>query len=257
MSGPGRVLLGKEIREILRTSRLYVVPGIFFFFGLISPLTAKLMPEIIKSLGGTGGLEIVLPPPTAADAFLQFFKNLLQVGVLAVILTNMGIVAEEKGRGTAILVVTKPASRAAFVGAKFVASLLLVLAATAVAYGGALFYTWYLFPSPPLKASLAATLLFAVHVTFILALTVFASALTRSQVAAGGLAILGLFADSALPSLGGFLAKWAPGAVSGFVYKVTAGQAGLGEAVPSVVVALGLSVLLVALGALVFERQEL
>ena len=54
------------------------------------------------------------------DAADQFLKNLGQAGILTAILLAMGSVANEKERGTAALILSKPASRGAFLGAKLV-----------------------------------------------------------------------------------------------------------------------------------------
>jgi ABC-2 type transport system permease protein len=107
------ILLRKELLEQWRTRRLPVVAVVFLTFGIASPLLARYLPEIVKSLGGAG-FEIKIPEPTARDAIDQFLKNLGQAGVLTAILLAMGSVANEKERGTAALVLSKPASRAAF-----------------------------------------------------------------------------------------------------------------------------------------------
>jgi ABC-2 type transport system permease protein len=254
----GLVFLAKELREILRTSRIYVVPGLFLFFGLTSPILTKLMPEIVKAFASqAGGVQIILPPQTGVDSFLQFFKNLTQIGVIALILTFMGSVAEERNRGTAILTLTKPVSRVAFVVAKFLAATLLLVFATAIAYGVALYYTMYLFPATPRAESLAAAVLYLVYGVFIVALTVSASAIARSQVSAAGLALAAFFAVSLLPTFGGWLATSTPGALPSFFTRVLMGTATLGQALPAISVSLAVSAGLVVLGSLAFARQEL
>lgn len=249
------VLLGKELREIVRTSRLYVVPGLFLFFGLSSPILTKLMPEIIKSIGG--GVTIIIPPPVAKDSFLQLLKNLSQIGLLAIILANMGIVAEEKASGTALLVLTKPASRPAFVLAKFAAQAILVVAATAVAYAVSLVYTLILFQDVSVAASAQATGLYALYALFILAATVAASALARTPLGAGGIAIVVFFASSLLSGLGGFLTKWTPGALLHYANSILEGKATLGAAAGAIASAIVCAALLLAVGVSAFRRQEL
>jgi len=251
-------LLGKEIREILRTSRIYVIPGLFLFFGLTSPILTKLMPELLKSFGGSaGGIEIVIPPQTAVDAFAQFFKNLTQIGILAVILTTMGAVADEKTRGTVLLVVTKPVARVSVVVAKFLAGGLVVVFGTALGYVAALYYTVHLFPDVPVAASLRAATVFAVYVVFIVALTVWASTVMRSQVAAAGVALAGFVTAGILPSLSPVLARWTPGGLVGLTGRMFAANASLGDAGATIAVSLVVSLLLVAAAGWSLGRQEL
>jgi len=42
--------LRKEALEILRTWRIWVLPGVLLFMGLSSPILASLMPELMKSV---------------------------------------------------------------------------------------------------------------------------------------------------------------------------------------------------------------
>src|SRR6266446_4703250 len=112
-------LLRKEVVEQWRTLRLPVVATIFLLVGLSSPLLARFTPEILKAVGGDQ-FQIVLPTPTAADAVDQLAKNIGQFGGLIAVLLTMGAVATEKEHGTAALLLTKPASRAAFLAAKLI-----------------------------------------------------------------------------------------------------------------------------------------
>ena len=105
-----QVLLRKELLEQWRTTRLPVVATVFLLVGLSSPLLARFTPEILKAVGG-GQFSIMLPTPTAADAYDQLAKNLGQFGALIAVLLAMGSVATEKERGTAALILTKPAGR--------------------------------------------------------------------------------------------------------------------------------------------------
>ena len=59
----------KEMLEIRRTWRAWVVPGLLLFFGVTSPIIALVTPSLLASVAGSQpGLVIQLPEPTAADA---------------------------------------------------------------------------------------------------------------------------------------------------------------------------------------------
>ncbi len=254
----GMVLFRKEVAEILKTSRIYVLPGLFLFFGLTSPILTKLLPEILKSIGGSaGGLQIIIPPPTAVDAFLQLLKNLTQIGILGIILTLMGTVAREKEHNTAVLVLTKPASRAAFVVAKAVAAALLVTFATALAYAVALYYTVQLFPDAPVAASAKGIVVYLVYALFITALTVAASAVVRSQAAAAGVTLVGFFLVSLLPAFGSAWVRWTPGGLTSWASEIIAGTALVRDALPGIGVSLAAAVVFLVIGVAVFRRQEI
>ena len=114
------VLARKELLESWRTLRIPIVGGLFLLVGLTSPLLAKFLPEIIKAAAGDQLPTIPIPTPVMADAAAQLWKNLAQFGAFAAIILAMGTVAGELDRGTAAFVLSKTATRGAFLAAKVV-----------------------------------------------------------------------------------------------------------------------------------------
>ena len=199
-------LLGKEIRESLRTFRLPIVVGLFAVVGIGSPLLARYTPEIVEALAGDMGIPI--PTPTVEAAIDQLLKNLAQFGGLSAILLAMGSVATEKERGTAALLLTKPVGRAAFIAAKAVSLSVILGIATAVAVAGGWLYTAILFEAPSVGGFAALGALTWLSLVAYAAITFLASTLTRSALAAAGigfgaLILLGIL--SAFPEVGRFL----------------------------------------------------
>ena len=112
------VFAGKEAREIPRTWRIWVLPGILLFFALTDPVLARFTPQIVGALGGNQLSGLKIPTPTYLDAYAQWTKDLSQIGLFALIIIYAGIISAETKSGTAVLVLTKPVSRTAFVIAK-------------------------------------------------------------------------------------------------------------------------------------------
>ncbi|MGZ6372983.1 MAG: ABC transporter permease, partial [Candidatus Limnocylindria bacterium] len=187
MTGFG-ALLRKELLEQLRTWRLLIVVVVFALFGIGSPIIARYTPEIVKALAGPS-MAIPIPTPTVADAFIQFLKNLGQTGILAAILLAMGSVATEKERGTAALILTKPAARGAFLAAKLVAISATLLAGLIVAAIGAYLYTWFLFAAPSPVGFVEMSLLLFLSLLGYASLTFLGSTLTRSALPAAAIGI--------------------------------------------------------------------
>jgi ABC-2 type transport system permease protein len=201
------LLLRKEIREQVRTARLPVVVAVFALIGLLSPVFARYVREIIEAVGG-GQFQGMIPEPTVADAVAQFTKNMGQFGVLIAILVTMGSVATEKERGTAAFLLTKPITRGAFVGAKVLAIGTLLALATAVAGVLCWTYTAILFEPLPAAQFGAAVGLVWLSLAVVAALTFLASVATRSALVAGGIAfgaflVAGIL--SVLPGLGTYM----------------------------------------------------
>lgn len=202
-----RILLRKELSEAWRTRRLPVVAVLFLVVGIISPLTAKYLPEILRaSLGDQ--LPIPIPTPTALDALAQLQKNLGQLGALAAIALAMGAVAGELDRGTAALVLAQPATRGAFLAAKLVAIGAVLAVSTVLATAVAWVYTAILFEPLPVAGWAAMAALSWLALLAWGALTFLASAATGSTTAAAGLGFVGLVVlsiASAVPDVGRLL----------------------------------------------------
>ncbi|HET7142130.1 MAG TPA: ABC transporter permease [Candidatus Limnocylindria bacterium] len=248
------VLLGKELLEQWRTRRLPIVAAVFVTFGIASPILARYLPEIVRSLGGTQ-LAIQVPTPTAADAVDQFLKNLGQAGVLTAILLAMGSVANEKERGTAALLLTTPASRAAFLTAKVGAIWATLLVSLALASAAAYAYTALLFSPPGVPGWVAMSLLLFLSLLAYTGLTFLGSTLTRSALAAAGLGVsglVGLALVSALPNV----SRYTPGGLPDIGSALATG-ADAGDVIGPVLVNAALVFALAGASWLVFRRQEL
>ena len=198
-----RVLLGKELAEAWQTRRLPIVAGLFALIGMVSPLTARYLPEILQAALGDQ-LPVALPTPTAVDAVAQLQKNLAQLGALAAIALAMGSVSGELDRGTAALVLAQPVTRSAFLAAKLVAIGLVLAIATLLAGLAAFVYTAVLFDVPPIGGWMAMSVLSWLALTAWAAVTFVASAATGSTMAAAGIgfvALIGLSLASIVPAL--------------------------------------------------------
>jgi len=246
-------VLSKEIREQVRTYRLLILAATFVVFGFLSPLLAKVGPELMQRFD-TGEMIIQMPTPTTAFALAQYVKNLTQFGVLLVILLTMGAVAREKDKGTAAMILSKPVARSSFLMAKFVAISLSFLVSLALAAAAAYIYTVILFGSLDGVLFTKINLLLAFFLLVFIAITLLCSTLVTSQVAAGGLAFGVLIISTALGSLPR-VGRYAPGAVIAWTNRLAAGDSS--DAWPAVTVSLAIVILSLLAAWPVFERQEL
>lgn len=206
MTGFG-ILLRKELSEAWRTRRLPVVAVLFVVVGIISPLTARYLNEILR-LALADQLPAVLPDPTVATVLEQLQKNLGQLGALVAIALAMGSVSGELDRGTAALVLAQPVGRPAFLAAKLVAIAAVLGIATLLAGAVAWIYTAVLFEPVPVGGWLAMTVLSWLALLAWAALTFLASAATGSTMASAGLgfvALIGLGVVALVPVVDRFL----------------------------------------------------
>ncbi|HSN44285.1 MAG TPA: ABC transporter permease [Propionibacteriaceae bacterium] len=245
--------LRKELMEFVRTWRVWVLFGIVMFMAVSSPGMAKLMPVLFRSLEGSG-MTITMPDPTWRDAYLQWTGNLGEVVLLAVVIMLGGLVAGEVKSGTALLVLTKPLSRSAFLTAKFLANSAFVVVAALL---GSLI-TWVgtrlLFGEAPLEPLVAATAAWLLLGVCFVALMVLLSSLVRNSLAAAGLGFA-VYMVASLASMWGPARRWSPiGLVNGPTSLATGEPVDLTWPIVTTVVLTGA---LLASALKLFGRREL
>lgn len=258
MSGFG-VLLVKELREAWRTRRLPLVAILFVLVGLISPLTAKFLPDILKAALGDQLTGVPLPLATAASGIEQLQKNLGQLGALAAIALAMGAVSGELDRGTAALVLAQPVGRPAFLAAKLAAIGTVLAISTGLAVAVAWVYTAILFEPMPVAGWIALAALDWLYLSSWAALTLLASTSTGSTTAAAGLGFVALIGVS-IASVVPLLERLLPPGLVGPAYLLAAGFGGDVEFAKLATAIAGTVVLIAAasIGATVsFRRREL
>jgi len=248
------IVFRKELQEQWRTYRFLIVAAVFAAFGLASPLLAKFTPEMLKLIPGLPP-EILsaIPAPTLADAISQYVKNMGQFGILLALLVTMGVVVQEKERGTAAFFLTRPVSRETFLLAKFAALSVTFTISLALAALGCWYYSLVLFKALPWGPFLALNGLMLVVFLVYMALALLASTIARSNGMAVGLAFVALILIGglgAVPTIG----EYFPGRL--FSWGATLMLGGTGTAWPAFWISLGLIMLALLAACMIFRRQE-
>lgn len=256
-----RVLAAKELRELFRTLRVIILPAVFVFFGIAGPGLIRLLPVILEN-SGTEGLGMSLPDFGPADGFGQFLELARQIGLLAVVIVYMGIVAGERRDGMLATIFVKPVPRSLYLTTRWLVNGAYAAVSFLLGAGVAVLYTLLLLGRIDLSTAVAATALYVTYVVLTFSWTTFFSAWMKSPPAAAGLSVLPLFVLPALGVISEPLGQYGPyGAVA-------AGTAALGmlgtaaapipvSAVISAVLNLVWSVLLVAGAHALLRRAEL
>ncbi|MCC6792814.1 MAG: ABC transporter permease subunit, partial [Thermomicrobiales bacterium] len=183
-------LLRKEVVEIARTWRIWVLPGLLIFFGVSSPIMAEIAPRLVESFASDQpGTIIQIPDPVTLDAYRQLVKSLNQVALIALIIASADIVSGERRNGTIALLLTKPISRPAFVLAKVVAQTGLVTAAALVSAAVCWLGTRVIFSEAPLANLIVAVGLWLILATVLIAAMTLLSTVIRAQAGAAGAGI--------------------------------------------------------------------
>jgi len=209
------VFLGKEFMENKRAKRFFVLACVFLFFAFSSPVMARYMSEVLAFLLGADpaldGMVAAFGEPHWVDSYLQFYGNIIQIGVMTIILLFMGCVLREKQRNTADLIFTKGLTPAQFIAAKFIMASLGIIIIFFISILINYIYTLILFG----EAGRIIDILLggAVSIVFLimmLAFVIFCSTIAKSTgivAVLGFLGFIAIAAISALPRIG----QWLPG----------------------------------------------
>jgi len=215
-------LLVKELKEQLRTFKLLALFVVLALLGVGGMVALAFLPELLRLSGDAPG--IVFPELTAVDALASYDNSVVQLGLLTVVLMAMGSVARERERKTALVILSKPVSVAAYVLAKLTAYAGSIMLTVAVLGGVAFVYATTIFDGSLSGSGVLAMIgTEALYLVFVAAVTIGASCLFRNQlpaamVAFGVLALLTITAP--LPLIGQHL----PGAVTGWGLALMSGQ---------------------------------
>ena len=245
----------KELTEQFRTYKTLIVGVVIVLFGILSPVTAKLTPELLKSLASPE-LAAAFPKPTYLDAYAQFFKNVPQFGVVVLLIVFGATISGELASGTLVNMLAKGMSRTSVLLAKYTSALLLWTLSYAVAAASAYGYSVYLFGHanlPRLPLAFGGVWLFG---ALVLALAVFASTIGRGSY--GPLLIS--FGLVAVMLIVGIFPTFAPGNPLTLVNDgvgLVAGKVEPTDLLPPALVTLGLIGVLLIGGAAIFRRREL
>lgn len=248
-------LFKKELLGSWRTYRLLILLAVFFAFGVMSPLAAKLMPELLASFA-VPGMDISLPPPTVMDSWAQFFKNVSQMGLIVLAVVLGGTLSTELSRGTLTHLLTKGLPRPTVILSKYAAMALLWTAAYALAFLVTLLYSAYLFPGEAvanLVLSAAGMWLFGL---FLLAALLAASALTGATYGALLLTVA-LLVALALLNISPALQDYNPLLLVSANVPLLAGTLTASSLTPALAVTAMLCALLVLAAVLLFRKRQL
>ncbi len=172
----------KEFMENMRTYKLFVMGIVFLLFGIMNPVTAKITPDLLKSLLPEG-MNINIGEPTALDSWAQFFKNVPQMGLIVLVIVFSGIMANEISRGTLINMLTKGLSRSVVIFSKFTMSAVIWTLSYALCFAVTYFYTAYFWSVDNVSNIFFAVFCLWLYGILLLAIVIFGGVLFKSNYA--------------------------------------------------------------------------
>jgi ABC-2 type transport system permease protein len=259
MTGPARAPGGSmtlwrlEVTRLVRTHRWMILFGAFGLFGVLGPVTARYLNEIVQRLGE--GVVITAPEPRPVDGLIQFVSNTSQIGLLAVVVVAASSLTLDAKPEVSAFLRTKVARAGTLVlpGAVVIAAA--AIAALVVGTALAWVLTDALIGSLPAGPMVIGTAYGALYLAFVVAVVAAVAGFTRGQAATvfGALGVL-----LALPIVGVLdpIRPWLPSELLTAVAAMVEGAAA-GDFARAVAVTLLATAGLIALAARGVERREL
>lgn len=226
-----------EWLRLWRTYRLMVLLVVFAFFGLLGPLTAAYLPEIVSLATQSEGLgaAIDLPEPVPADGIVQYIGNISQLGLIVVAAVAAQALAIDSNPGLAAFYRTRQPHPRSWLVPRWAASTLAAVAAWTLGLLAAVYETVLLIGPLPLGATVVGWALWVVYLGFAVAVVALCSALVRSKVAVIALSV-GVLLAIALVGVVPQIGDWLPSHLVGAPASLAADAATSGDFVKAVLV---------------------
>ncbi len=213
-----------EWLRLVRTHRLLIIVGVYLFFGLTGPLTARYLSAILGRLG-TEGIRIEFPDPVPADGISQFVGNASQIGLLVVVMVAASALAFDARREMAVFLRTRVRRVREIVVPAYAVNAGAAVAGLVVGSLAAWYETAVLLGGLSPVSMLAGIAYGALFLIFAVAVTALVASIVRGVLATAGVTLVLLLALALVGSLPS-VARWLPtnlaGALAGLVREGSA-----------------------------------
>lgn len=248
-------LIKKEAIENIRTKKILGLLLLFIFIGLISPLTAKLTPQIIQSIA-TDGIDIKANTPTEIDSWVQFFKNINQIGMFGLVILFSTQVTNEIQKGTLINLLSKGLPRYQVIMSKWFFNTIMWFCSYCICFLVAFGYTEYFFGNTfPVGNILMAALLPLIFGIFLISLEILGSVITENVVGTLIFVASGVVIQFIL-SLKGEIVKYMPIALLGKPVNIIKGI-GFNDYFIPIFTTFGLIIICIISSIIVLNKKEM
>jgi ABC-2 type transport system permease protein len=242
-----------EWLRLLRTRSWIALAAVFLFFGLLGPISARYMEEILQRFAGD--VTVILPPPTPASGLEQYLGNVLQIGLLVVLAVAAGALAFDQPVERAAFYRSRVRRAWTLLAPRYAVVTLAAIAAFVVGTLGAWYETVVLLGDLPAGAMLLGMLLTSIYLAFAVAVVALAASFARGPLVIVPLAA-GLLIVVPLLGLVGAIREWLPSLLLGSLVGLVVGVPPV-EYLRPALVTLAATALLLWLAAARLDRREL
>src|SRR6478609_7660408 len=201
-----------EWLRLMRTPRWIALFGVYVIFGLLGPVMAKYLPDIVEHVQSE--MTIVVPPPQPKDGIINYLDQVGQTGLIVVVAIAASTLAFDARRGLSTFLRTRVTSMWELVRPRFVVTAVAAVLAYTLGTLAAWYETALLLGPLPVGAVLAGVLCEGLYLVFAVAVVAAAASVARKIVGVVGIALTALILLSVAGALG-VLHDWLPSTLAG------------------------------------------
>lgn len=187
------IMLKVELLEAIRNIKLIWLSLFFAILGVTQPLIDKYMAVIIRNFGGVEGIMIDpnASQPQANEVLLTTFSGQFnQIGLIVLIISFMGMIANEKNSGVQGFIFTRPVSSLEYLSSKLFGNWLISMVCISIGSFVSYYYTIYLFGYYSIADFLLFLVFYSLWILFIISIAVLFSTIIKSSLFIGVTTIL-------------------------------------------------------------------
>jgi ABC-2 type transport system permease protein len=240
-----------EWTRIVRTLSAFLLPILFVFFAVLSPVMARYLPDLLDRFADQ--ITIILPEPAPLEGLAQYLGNVEQLGLAGIIVVAAMAISFDAKRELSVFFRSR-STVTTLLAPRITVPLALGVASVWLGAFVAYLTTRVVLGPLPLAEVALGTTLYCVYLVFAVAVVVFVSSLAKpvpvvSVISIVALVLTGIF--GLLPVVG----DWLPSALIGATFHLAAGG-GWTYSEPLLATAV-LSAVLVVFGVRRLEQREI
>lgn len=189
----------KEVLEGIRNFKFLIIALGIILFALLDPLMLKLLPHILENQAP--GIDLSqLVNYTQEGAIQNYMKNLFQISNLVIVLSLMGLLADEIKNKTLIIPYSNKGNLKGIILAKYIVYSIVLVSITIIGFLINYYYSKILFPEEVINITklLKSSLIFGIYFLFNLSLILFMSSLFKKGIIAGILSLSIIYLSPAI-----------------------------------------------------------
>lgn len=170
-----RSLLKFDFNYLKKTSKLLIFPILLILIGIISPLTARYMNELLESLLGDSNVVITTTDPVMIDSYVQYLSDLYELVLYIIMFVALSVFIRDKSKGIFPLILSRPISRTKYLLSKYITFSGLIFVSLLGSYLVFTYYTYVIFDDVIILRGFYMLLMYFLYIECILASTLFAA----------------------------------------------------------------------------------